>query len=312
VPDEDPSDWIVLTMKLFSLGGSDSNDDPRRRQDEERLAAGKLPLHAEMRLREMKSRGNLFTSNLSVNEFLLTRQQGYRPLGQVMGSSIYHVGWQWMPVYQSEELVLVNHAYTQARLIALSRLQQEASLLGAHGVTGVRVERSLGRWGEGLLEFTVRGTAIALDGERPAGQPFLSDLTGQEYWLLREAGYHPVGFVFGSSRWYQIASFSTQWVMGNVALGVGASMNLEVRDYTNALYTARQFAVSRMNAEAEQAGAEGIVGVAVQKSIETVEVKTQNDQERTDLIVVFTAMGTAVVRGEERRPVVNYTMLLDR
>ena len=36
----------------------------------------------------------LFTSDLSVNEFLLIRQAGFQPVGLVMGSSIYHIGFQ--------------------------------------------------------------------------------------------------------------------------------------------------------------------------------------------------------------------------
>ena len=39
----------------------------------------------------------IFTSDLSVNELALLGQAGYEPLGQVMGSSVYHVGWQYMP-----------------------------------------------------------------------------------------------------------------------------------------------------------------------------------------------------------------------
>ena len=37
--------------------------------------------------------GAMFTSDLSVNEFLLVREAGFRPLGLVLGS-IYHVGLQ--------------------------------------------------------------------------------------------------------------------------------------------------------------------------------------------------------------------------
>src|SRR4051812_22031286 len=121
-------------MKLFSFGNSNSGDDARRRIDEERLAVGDLPIGAQRRLVEMRDRPNFFTSNLSVNEFLLTRHGRCRPLGQVMGSSIYHVGWQWTPAfgyYESQELETVNLAYYTARMLALTRLQQEAALLGA-------------------------------------------------------------------------------------------------------------------------------------------------------------------------------------
>ena len=35
-----------------------------------------------------------FTSDLSVNEFLLVKEAGFQPLGLVMGSSIYSIGAQ--------------------------------------------------------------------------------------------------------------------------------------------------------------------------------------------------------------------------
>jgi hypothetical protein len=35
---------------------------------------------------------HFFTSDLSVNEFLLVKEVGFQPLGLVMGSSIFHVG----------------------------------------------------------------------------------------------------------------------------------------------------------------------------------------------------------------------------
>jgi hypothetical protein len=55
-----------------------------------------VPEDALRRLAEMKpgQRTTLFTSDLSVNEFLLVREAGFRPLGLVLGSSIYHVGFQ--------------------------------------------------------------------------------------------------------------------------------------------------------------------------------------------------------------------------
>jgi hypothetical protein len=59
------------------------------------LKDGGLPLQAKRRLsEEVEEDHALFTSDLSTNEFLLARDKGYIPLSQVMGSSIYHVGWR--------------------------------------------------------------------------------------------------------------------------------------------------------------------------------------------------------------------------
>ena len=41
----------------------------------------------------MNARG-LFTSDLSVNEYLCVEKAGFEPVGLVVGSSIYHIGFQ--------------------------------------------------------------------------------------------------------------------------------------------------------------------------------------------------------------------------
>ncbi|MHB8328811.1 MAG: heavy metal-binding domain-containing protein, partial [Acidimicrobiales bacterium] len=61
-----------------------------------------LPKDAGHRLEELEH--GLFTSDLSVNEFLLVKEAGFHPLGFVMGSSIYHTGIQTRKWGQSQEL----------------------------------------------------------------------------------------------------------------------------------------------------------------------------------------------------------------
>ncbi len=56
-----------------------------------------LPQHATERLVEMRGKGEgsrLFTSDLSTSELLLVKEAGFDPVGLVVGSSIYHVGYQ--------------------------------------------------------------------------------------------------------------------------------------------------------------------------------------------------------------------------
>lgn len=76
-----------------------------------------VPEDAMRRLAEMKpgAPGALFTSDLSVNEFLLVREAGFRPLGLVLGSSIYHVGLQVGRWSQNMELSTLSQAMYQAR-----------------------------------------------------------------------------------------------------------------------------------------------------------------------------------------------------
>ena len=294
-------------MALF--GKRNTEVDTRAKTDQDRLARGGLPLGAEHRLNDLRKNGKFFTSILSVNELALAATGGVRPLGQVMGSTVYHVGWQFTPLYRSTELTALSHAQYQARLLAISRLQQEARLLGAHGVIGVRLERRAYAWGENLIEFSARGTAVALPEKPVPEHPFVCALSGQEFYALQRGGFSPVGFTFGTCTYYHVASVSNQWVTQGGIFGVGTLQNMELTDYTQAVYTARHIAMTQMTREAAQVSAEGIVGVTIEKSIQTHEVEV-NNAPRRDLIVEFTALGTAIVTASADTLTVDYALPL--
>ena len=293
-------------MSIFSKPKPPQDDHARR--DQERLAQGGLPLGAELRLTELRKNGRFFTSNLSVNELALAAGEGVRPLGQVMGSTVYHIGWQYTPMYSSTELVMLSHAQYHARLLALSRLQQEARLLGAHGVIGVRLERKAYDWGENLLEFAAWGTAVALPDQPVPEHPFVCALSGQDFYALRRGGFAPVGFAFGTCTYYHVASYTTQWVNQSGIFG-GGMMNTELTDYTQAVYIARHAAMTRLSDEAARVAAEGVVGVTIEDYIRTYEVEI-NNQTRRDLVVEFTALGTAVVASGADKLAIDYALPL--
>ncbi len=222
-------------------------------------------MHRLAELRGENPRGKaLFTSDLSVNEFLLVREAGFRPLGLVLGSSIYHVGLQLRKWGASQELEKLSQAMYHARELAMTRMEAEASALGADGIVGVRLEIDFKEFGHNLAEFIAIGTAVIGD-EPPAtggtwrnnkGLPFTSDLSGQDFWTLIQSGYAPLGMVRGSCV-YHIAHRSTVQTMGTFGT------NTEVTNFTQALYDARELAMTRMQREAEDLDAEGIVGVAL-------------------------------------------------
>src|SRR5271169_1361927 len=225
-----------------------------------------VPQDAMRRLAELRpgAPGSIFTSDLSVNEFLLVREAGFRPLGLVLGSSIYHVGLQVGRWGRNQELDVLSQAMYHARELAMTRMEAEADALRADGIVGVRLDVELKEFGADIAEFIAVGTAVkAEEGAGGGGvdnwrnnkkQPFTSDLSGQDFWTLIQAGYAPLGMVMGSCV-YHIAHQGAFRAMGNVG------RNVEIPKFTEALYDARELAMSRMQAEAEQLKAEGIVGV---------------------------------------------------
>ena len=140
------------------------------------LSAAGVPQDAVARLAELKpgSPGAIFTSDLSVNEFLLVREAGFRPLGLVLGSSIYHVGLQFGRWGKNQELDVLSQAMYHARELAMGRMEAEADALGADGVVLQAMEMRVGEhecpMQEGrrdhVVEATIIGTAIAHFGER--------------------------------------------------------------------------------------------------------------------------------------------------
>src|SRR5438309_7457384 len=122
-----------------------------------------LPIHARQRLAAMHQgdgQKGLFTSDLSVDEFLLVKKAGFDPLGLVVGSSIYHIGYQQSNWTQNQEMGVLSQAMYHARDLAMTRMEAEADALGADGVVGVRLDIGRYEWGEHMAEFIAIGTAV--------------------------------------------------------------------------------------------------------------------------------------------------------
>jgi uncharacterized protein YbjQ (UPF0145 family) len=203
----------------------------------------------------------IFTSDLSVSEYVLLGEAGFEPLGFVVGSSIYHVGIQVGRWSQNQELQVLTQAMYNARELAMARMQAEADHLGADGIVGVNLKMQMYAWGQGVLEFIATGTAVrALAGtgahKAPDGRAFTSDLSAQDFFRLLAAGAVPVAFVLGTCV-YHIAH---QGVLQSLRQ---AGRNQEMPQFTQGVYEARELALGRMQAEATHAQAGGIVGVSV-------------------------------------------------
>ena len=108
--------------------------------------------------------GGVFTSDLSVSEYVLLGEAGFEPLGFVVGSSIYHVGLQMGRWSQNQELQVLSQAMYNARELAMSRMRAESDHLGADGIVGVELRLQMYAWGQDVLEFVATGTAVKATG----------------------------------------------------------------------------------------------------------------------------------------------------
>ena len=206
----------------------------------------------------------VFSSDLSVSEYVLLGEAGFEPLGFVVGSSIYHVGLQVGRWSQNQELQVLTQAMYSARELAMLRMRVEAGQLGADGIVGVNLRMQMYAWGQDVLEFVATGSAVkAISGNgahrAPDGNAFTSDLSAQDFFRLLAAGAVPVAFVLGTCV-YHIAHQSAMQALRQ------AGQNQEMIQFTQGVYDARELALSRMQAEAAGAKASGIVGVSVDVS----------------------------------------------
>ncbi len=249
------------------------------------LALDGLPKHAIERLKGLRESGQsegIFTSDLSVNEFLMVREACFEPIGLCVGSCIYHMGIQYGQWSQNQELNVLSQAMYHARELAMTRMTEEAQAVAADGVVGVRLEVKRLEWDREILEFMAIGTAIAHSSGHPGfkgpqGRPFTSDLSGQDFWMLLKAGHRPLEMVMGSCV-YHVAHQGFLKSLGNIG------RNTEITQFTQAMYDARELAMERMQNEAHEAGAEGIVGVNLHEG-------SHNWQPH---VIEFFAVGTAV------------------
>jgi uncharacterized protein YbjQ (UPF0145 family) len=237
------------------------------------------------RARLVQNRGGLFTSDLSVNEFLLVKQAGFDPLGLVVGSSIYHIGLQLAGWKRSQEMTVLSQAMYEARQLAMTRMEEEADQLGADGVVGVRLDIGRYEWGQDMAEFIAIGTAVkhreGVLHRAPNGRPFTSDLSGQDFWTLLHTGHRPVGMVMGSCV-YHVAH------RGMFQSLAQTGRNVELPNFTQALYDARELAMERMQSEAQEVSAEGIVGVSLR----------EESHGWGSHVIEFFSVGTAIIPSE--------------
>ncbi|MGA2014116.1 MAG: heavy metal-binding domain-containing protein [Solirubrobacteraceae bacterium] len=339
-------------MGFFDAAGQDDadpgqgDDGADERESLARIEAGGIPADAERRLQGLGHEGSLFTSALSVNEFALLGRLGTRPLAQVMGASVHHVGWQYLPLpagYQSSpslsiggatlggglndtivsELAMITQAWNQARRRALDRLTEEARIVGADAVLGVRLERGEHDWASGSVDYLISGTAVRFPGTEPPNWPLLTDVSVQDYWALYQAGYDSLGLVATSAVVFVSPSTGTR-----LRRAATVTKNQELEEITRGVFTARDTARARLLGQARDASADGVVGMAFEQTMREESFKFEgyglrgsgagrfnpmtntydsgaaDIPERSGYVITFHAAGTAVRLGvnEPRYP----------
>jgi len=241
-----------------------------------------------------KERG--ITSDLSVDEALLLHAAGWEPLDLVCGVAVVSVPvgvWNW----GRGSISLASDAHNAAVDQASRVLRSECGKVHGHGVVGVRVEVSVRTH---HIDVELVGTAVRpINGKGGPGtdaalaMPFVSDLSARDFTLLQRAGWMPLGLAFGASFVY-----APRRTAGTAIKQT--RQNVELTNYTEAMYSARESAMEKMQQSALQVGGEGVVQVKV----------TEGPMSFARHAIGFTAWGTAVKLVAEAHQSVQPQMVL--
>jgi uncharacterized protein YbjQ (UPF0145 family) len=215
------------------------------------------------------------TSDLSIDEEMVLHSIGWEPVELVSGMSMHSVPvgvWNW----GQGEIDFASAAYARSFAGAIQRLHQACTHAGGHGVVGVHVEWAVERH---HIDVTLVGTAVRPVGTSGIGADpvFVSDLSGRDFALLHQAGWAPLGLAAGASFVY-----APRRTMGATMKQSG--QNVELTNFTEAMYAAREAAMERMQTAAIGLGGTGVVEVKV----------TEGPMEFAHHAVGFTAYGTVV------------------
>ncbi|MHB1519351.1 MAG: heavy metal-binding domain-containing protein [Acidimicrobiales bacterium] len=241
--------------------------------------------------REEPATGEQMTSDLSIDEELVLHSVGWEPVHLVTGASLYSVPtgvWNW----GQGEITYASEAVARAFGAATARIHEQCAKAGGHGVVGVHVERQVRRH---HIDVALVGTAVRPVGSRriAADSVFVSDLSGRDFTLLSAAGWEPLDLASGASFVY-----APRRSMGAAVQQKG--QNVELTNYTEAMYAAREAAMRRMQETALAMRGDGVVEVKV----------TEGPMDFARHAIGFSAYGTVVRLAADAHRHMGATMVL--
>ena len=266
-----------------------------------RIEGGGIPVEAEERLRALGTSERPLASAPSVNDFALLANLGPVPVAQVLGASVLRVGRQYLPAlrpyirrdarssgtlyeepsigqrwsYRWNETVVceldaVTDAWNEVRRLAVGRLTEEALQVYADAVVGVKLERGDHDWSRRTIDYLISGTAIRSPASNRQQFPILSALSVQDYWRLRVAGYQPAGLLLATAVLF--ASPSRQLRLRRVRTVLE---NQELEEVTKAFTDARDVVRNRLESQARDVRADGIVGAQFSHTVHRDEFRAE-------------------------------------
>ncbi|MGZ3687008.1 MAG: heavy metal-binding domain-containing protein [Bdellovibrionota bacterium] len=198
-----------------------------------------------------------FSTSADAQQLYCQIDSGFEPLHFVFGNVAYSIGLGGNLTGAFRKLVRgevpqYSQIFDDTRHLALERLVAEAKKHGANSVVGIQTTISPLM---GAQEMMMVGTASrhpALGAY--ADHPVTSDMTNEEMWNMANLGYLPLRLVMGVS----VYSLGLKGGILSALQSIGGG---EIRGLTELLYEAREKALARIERDAEECGADEVLGV---------------------------------------------------
>jgi uncharacterized protein YbjQ (UPF0145 family) len=218
-----------------------------------------------------------FSTSADGQDLYVQTDAGYQPKQFVFGNVAYSIGIAsgiigTLKTLARGEVREFSDIFNTTRHLALERIIGEARKAGANSVVGI--ETTILSLGQAVQEMLMIGTA-SYNENLSMNDVVTSDLTPQEMWNLNKMGYAPMKLLLGTSV-YSLG------LVGGITSFLKSFVKGEITELSKLIYEARENALAVLNKQADEIGADEIVGV-----------KTYVYQIGNGLIE-FLAIGTAV------------------
>lgn len=203
-----------------------------------------------------------FTSSADVQELFCQWDAGYMPVSFVFGNVAYSIGIGRNIVgsfrqMAKGEVKQFSDIFNTTRNLALNRIIEEARSKNANSVVGIRTT-ILPIAGSGVQEMMMLGTASVNNSvstlAQTVGGVITSDLTAEETWNIAKLGYVPMKLLLGTSV-YSLG------IVGGIKATLKNYIKGEIDTLTNLIYGAREQSLSKVQAQAEEIGADDVLGI---------------------------------------------------
>ena len=278
------------------------------------LENGDLPKFIKERV-ERERNGKLpWTSDASVGDWLLMRGLQLEPLGLVMGYA-HHVITSSIKTEVENIIVVSQHdhgniAYYDHDKIgglevhssdirnccktALTRLQQEAALLGAQAVVNIKLVPKISGV-RANIAFEAVGTAVRLKGHVGRKKPLLCGTSMSDFIKLLQAGTMPLGIAIGVGVSYKQGGWNPS-ILAQSFLDWRSIDNITA--YGEAVVAAGGLAKQQMRQQARDCGGASVIADMINLNITKFENEISDSNMTIDYVAKIIYLGTILAPRE--------------